>query len=299
MIQVATFPADLGQWNEDEVPVYLEIFGETGPLIDKSYAETLAPGAVAAQASQPIPIYEYWWTIGHGGYEHGPHKDNDGERSGLKRFHRSGKGDKTFLWTNLDDPAARVYFYFPISGGWRIKELVATVKYLSPVEDQKNWSAKAAGEFQRMQPLMANAGQLASDFGAVPFVGGAAPILSTLSKFQVNTVPQGVNGFDWSVGKVTMAPTKGHGANGHGVMQGVVWTLPKQMFALLGGRLTGSLAVSFIPSQFQSIGEAKWIPESLPMLSHAVIYANGSDHWVPKDKFVELTLSPTDPTPGS
>jgi len=32
-----------------------------------------------------------------------------------------------------------------------------------------------------------------------------------------------------------------------GVMQGVVWTLPKSMFAELGGRLTGGLAVSFLP----------------------------------------------------
>jgi hypothetical protein len=31
-------------------------------------------------------------------------------------------------------------------------------------------------------------------------------------------------------------------------MQGVDWAIPKEMFELLGGRLTGSLAVSFIPT---------------------------------------------------
>jgi hypothetical protein len=144
-----------------------------------------------------------------------------------------------------------------------------------------------------MQPVLANAGQLASVLGGVPFAGGVAPVLTALSKFQVGNVPQGVDGFDWNVAKVTLAPSRVHGT-----MQGVVWTLPKQMFELLGGRLTGSLAVSFIPSQFQSDEVHEWIPEPLPMLSHAVVYANGTDHWVPKDKFVELRLSPKDPTPA-
>ena len=293
MIEVATYPADIGKWKEDEEPFYLEIFGETRPLIDMNFAETLPPGAASAQTSRSIPIYEYWWTIGHGGYRHGPNKDNDGKGVGTGRLRHLLDRDDAFLWTSLEETAARVYFYFPISGGWRIKELVATVKYLSPVEDQRNWSSKAADEFQRMQPLLANAGQLASVFGVVPFAAGAAPILTALSKFQVGTVPQGVDGFNWNVAKVTLAPSKAHGT-----MQGVVWTLPKQMFELLGGRLTGSLAVSFIPSRFQSDEGQEWSPEPLPMLSHAVVYANETDHWVPENGFVELRLSPKDPTPS-
>ena len=291
MIQVATYPADISQWREDEEPFYLEIFGETKPLIDMNFAETIPPGAASAQATQPIPIYEYWWTIGHGGYRHGPNKDNDGQGRIAEELRHLANRSKTFIWTDLADTAARVYLYFPISGGWRIKELVATVKYLSPVEDQKNWSSKAAEEFQKMQPLLANAGQFASDFGAVPIAAGVAPVLTALSKLQVGNVPQGVDGFDWNVAKVTLPPSKHHGT-----MQGVVWTLPKTMFEKLGGRLTGSLAVSFIPSQFQSDELQKWIPESRPMLSHAVVYADGTDQWVPTNGFVELRLSPRDPT---
>jgi hypothetical protein len=76
-------------------------------------------------------------------------------------------------------------------------------------------------------------------------------------------------------------------------MQGVVWALPKQMFERLGGRLTGSLALSFIPTKSQGSRNGEWTPEPLPMLAHAVIYADGKQVWVPaKNKFVELLLTP-------
>jgi hypothetical protein len=106
-----------------------------------------------------------------------------------------------------------------------------------------------------MQPIVAGAGQAASALGVVPGVGtiaaGAAPLLSAVSKLQVGSVPQAVKGFDWYVEKVTVPPSAHHG-----VMQGVVWAIPKDMFALLGGRLTGSLALSFIPAA--SVGQAAW-----------------------------------------
>lgn len=282
MIQVATYPTDLSQWKQDEDPFYLEVFGETEPVLDMTFAETIPAGGQGAQTTQATPIYEYWWTIGHGG--HGP------------THHHLFEGRKNEqLWTKLDEVAARVYLYFPISGGWRAKELVATVKYLSPVSDQKNWSAKAADDWQKAQPLLADAGQLASSLGTVvPIAAGAAPVLSALSKLQIGNVPQGVKGFNWYVEKVTFGP-----AANHGVMQGIVWALPKRMFELLGGRLTGSLALSFIPSQSQSDEGETWVPKPLPMLAHAVVYADGKEHWVPeKNEFVELKLMPKDATPA-
>lgn len=103
---------------------------------------------------------------------------------------------------------------------------------------------------------------------------------------QFGNVPQGVKGFDWYVEKVTFGA-----AAEHGVMQGVVWAIPKEMFEQLGGRLTGSLAVSFIPT---ASGDPKdWQPEPLPMLAHAVVYVEGQHHWVPaQNKFVRLRLQP-------
>jgi hypothetical protein len=56
-----------------------------------------ATASASTQTSQPAPVYEYWWTIGHPG--HRP------EHGGLLE-HITGPND---LWERLPDPAARVY----------------------------------------------------------------------------------------------------------------------------------------------------------------------------------------------
>ena len=277
MIVSASFPSDLGSWNQDEHPYYLEVFGEAEPALDMAHAEVIPAGASDAATTSVTPIYEYWWTIGHAGTKP--------EHRHL--FEARAKAD---LWRHLEDIAARVYLYFPISGGWRVQELAASAKYLSPVQHQSDWTEKAAEDWQRMQPILAGAGQAASALGVVPGVGtiaaGAAPILSAIAKLQVGSVPQGVKGFDWYVEKVTVPAS-----HSHGVMQGVVWAIPKEMFELLGGRLTGSLAVSFIPTATPS--EETWRPQPLPLLAHAAVYADGETVWVPaQNKFVELAISP-------
>jgi hypothetical protein len=278
VISSGSFPQDLGSWNQDEHPYYLEIFGEVEPALDMAHAEVVPAGGSDGATTSVTPIYEYWWTIGHGG-------------SKPQHRHLFEGRAKIDLWHRLEDVAARVYLYFPISGGWRVQELAASAKYLSPVQQQSDWTDKAAQDWQRMQPILASAGQAASELAVVPGVGtvaaGAAPILSAIAKLQVGSVPQGVKGFDWYVEKVTVPP-----ARSHGVMQGVVWAIPKEMFELLGGRLTGSLAVSFIPTAIAS--DEAWRPQPLPLLAHAVVYADGETSWVPaQNQFVELLLSPT------
>lgn len=234
MITVASHPADLATWDQDQDPYYLEVFGEAEPVLDMTHAEVLPVGGSTAQASTVTPVYEYWWTVGHGG-------------SKPEHRHLLESHETLDLWHRLEDVAARVYLYFPIAGGWRIQELAASAKYLAPVAQQSDWTEKAAAEWTRMQPIVAGAGQVASVLGVVPGVGvvaaGAAPILSAVSKLQVGSVPQDVKGFDWYMEKVTFGA-----AAGHGVMQGVVWAIPKEMFERLGGRLTGSLAVSVVPT---------------------------------------------------
>ena len=277
MIVAASFPPDLGSWNQEEHPYYLEVLGEAEPALDMAHAEVIPAGASDASTTAATPIYEYWWTIGHAGTKP--------EHRHL--FEGRSKGD---LWRRLEDIAARVYLYFPISGGWRVQELAASAKYLSPVQHQSDWTEKAAEDWQRMQPILAGAGQAASGLGVVPGVGtiaaGVAPVLAAVAKLQVGSVPQDVKGFDWYVEKVTVPA-----AHSHGVMQGVVWAIPKEMFELLGGRLTGSLAVSFIPTG--TPGDEAWAPQPLPALAHAAVYADGETVWVPaQNKFVELALSP-------
>lgn len=133
----------------------------------------------------------------------------------------------------------------------------------------------------------------------VPGVGtiaaAATPVLSAVSRLQVGSVPRDVKGFGWYVEKVTVPP-----ATHHGVMQGVVWAIPKDMFQLLGGRLTDSLALRFIPAA--AAGQPDWQPRPVPVLAHAAVYADGQETWVPaKNQFIELPLAPGTPpaSPGA
>jgi hypothetical protein len=283
VITVASFPSDLGAWDQDENPYYLEVFGEAEPSLDMTHAEIIKAGGSEAATTSATPVYEYWWTIGHGG-------------SKPEHRHLFESRKKLDLWHRLEDIAARVYLYFPITGGWRTQELAASAKYLSPVENQSDWTEKAAADWQRLAPILAGAGQAASALTAVPGAGivaaGAAPALTAISKLQIGNVPQGVKGFNWFVEKVTIPAS-----DSHGVMQGVVWAIPKDMFELLGGRLTGSLALSFVPTAAAS-GPGAWHAQPLPMLAHAVVYADGGDSWVPaRNQFVALPLAPRPPAP--
>ncbi|HUA46607.1 MAG TPA: hypothetical protein VMA77_15350 [Solirubrobacteraceae bacterium] len=304
-IEVVSEPADLSTWDPGSDPFYLEVFGETRPVVDTAFAE-LIPASAGPDAT-PVrgasaPVYEYWWTIGHpglprqeGGFLNWLHAPSNGHDVD------TAAAEATQFWTQLGDPAALVYMFFPRNGGWRIKELVATVKYLDPVPDQRDFWAKAMQDWSALQPLVQDASTLAGALG--PQVGipvkGTVTTLNALAQLKLTSIPQGA-GFDWSVGKVTF----GHQDDAHperaGVMQGVVWRLPAKMFTELGGRLTGSLAVSFIPCGLQQEGgpsaqDAKFEPRAL--LAHAVVYSkDGTAHWLPSDRgFVRLELAPQPP----
>jgi len=100
---VASFPADLGEWNQNEHPYYLEVFGEAEPVLGMTHAEVIPAGGTGAAVTTAAPVYEYWWTIGHGGNK-------------TEHRHLFENRKKVNLWHRLDDIAARVYLYFPISG---------------------------------------------------------------------------------------------------------------------------------------------------------------------------------------
>jgi hypothetical protein len=291
-IEAVSDPADLSTWEPYTDPFYIELFGETRPVVDTAFAELIPASASDAKpvSGANAPVYEYWWTIGHpglprqeGGFMHWLHAASNEQDA------ETTAASATEFWTNLGDPAARVYMFFPRNGGWRIKELVATVKYLDPAPQQRDFWTKAVQDWSALQPLVQDTSTLTGALG--PQVGipvrGAVATLNALAQLKLSSVPQGA-GFDWSVGKVTF----GHKDDAHpersGVMQGVVWRLPAKMFTELGGRLTGSLAVSFIPSGLQ---QSDGTPAKGPMfepraiLAHAVVYSkDGTEHWMPHER---------------
>jgi len=291
MIEVASEPSDLSMWDNGTPPFYLEVFGETSPTLDLNYAEVVSPKSTSPQATSNSPVYEYWWTLGHPGLKPEHHH----------LIHRS---ENEPLWSHLADDAAHIYFFFPIDSGWRVKELVATVKYLSPVQDQESLSERANADWQKLQPMLADAGALAPTLSPIPGVGGvaamASPVLSALSKLQIGSVPPSAKGYNWYVEKVTTGA-----AIKHGVMQGVMWSIPRTMFESLGGRLTGSLAVTFIQNKRQ--GQDDWAPLAGDLICHAGVFEKArlpgekpTGHWVPSQStFVHLSISPVLPKSGT
>jgi hypothetical protein len=126
----------------------------------------------------------------------------------------------------------------------------------------------------------------------LPAAGGIGTVLSTIAKLQLTSVPR-VPRFKWSVGRVTFVPRR---RGLHGAMQGVVWTLPSAMFVELSGRLTGSLAISFIRAQTQrphQAAEEAPVFARLPILAHAMVNGPDGEVWVSaQGNFLRLEVSP-------
>lgn len=282
MIEVVSSLADPEKWDVKEQPFYLEVYGETSPTVDEAYAEVVPAGSDDQKRTADAPVYEYWWTLGHpGAPEHHRH------------WLEPEISDRR-PWQEVADPAARVYLYFPVSAGWRAVEVTATLKYLSPVPEQHDWFRTAVQDFQAVQPI---AGGLSSAAGLVPGGAEASKWLDVVAKLQVSSLPQSGN-LKWSVEKVTFGSP-------NGVMQGVVWTIPRAVFQRLGGRLTGSLAVSFISAHHQDSesdeGKARASYGQGNVLAHAVVYGADNKHWWSPvgdgegRGFIHLSLSPRSP----
>lgn len=288
VIEVVSWPSDLARWKPAEDFFYLEVFGETSPVLDTAVAEVIPAGKADPQSSSPAPVYEYWWTLGHPGAA--PHRE---QWAGTMGSEQAGSQREAPPWENVrDDVAARVYLYFPVSAGWRVREIIATVNYLTPVHQQQAWWSQAGQELELLQPLAGDASSIA---GLVPGGATASKWLETVSKLQIASVPQSKD-FPWSVEKVTF------GGDGEDVMQGVAWNLPASLLHAQGGRLTGSLAVSIMPAARQAPDSSQRSgPATAPAAAraHAGVYLkDGTAIWLPGPDargFIELFITPRMP----
>jgi hypothetical protein len=332
MIEVVSYPEELlTKWDSGEHPFYLELFGETLPLIDMK-GTSAPPGAQVAdtaKSTSAVPIYEYSWTLGlrglpnysyhvptisqqntptlknrlinnvdklfHSGSPPSSSAEQSGstsseatEQGGSPPSEMTGKDDaslgdlphqddssKGSYWEDMNDTAAEVYILFPTNGNWRVQELVATVKYLIPAPPQHAWLTDFDHIWQAVQPIVGDVGTLAQTAGKLtgqPEFDAAGSMLSAIAKARINSVPPtGV--YTWSVIKETYCYKEKEEQN---VLEGLRWTLPKQMFMDFGGRLTGTVAVSFIWVGKQQANAADphtaSPPIQLPIRAYAVIY---------------------------
>ena len=260
MIEEVSWPLSLADWDPREQPFYLEFYGEAEPLLDVHYGEVVKAGKNDAESRAEVPVYRYWWTIGHA-ERRDPMRTDEAE----------------IPWKHLDDEAAVVYVYFPIDAGWRAKEIATTLDYLSPVKQQHDWFEAVGKDFQMLQPLVGDASSIA---GLVPGGTTASKWLDTIAQLKVSSVPQ-TKGFDWSVSKVTFKPKAAPDGTKRGVRQGVEWRLPRAVFEDLGGRITGSLAVSFIPAKRQAPGARDDLSGTI--LAHASVREDNGEEWLLPD----------------
>ena len=183
-----------------------------------------------------------------------------------------------------------------MGGGWRVKELAATVKYMSPVANESSFWEKAAGDWQSIEPLIDGASKLAAT--AQPLAGAAAgasaKLFAAMAQLKLSSVPS-VKGFEWSATKVAFG-NREHG----GVAQGVAWMLPPSMFRELGGRLHRQPRRELHPRPQAAARPCERcrprFPRPQDLLAHAVVYSpdgHEHDHWAPgKQRFVHLRIEP-------
>jgi len=289
MIEVVSFPANLTTWQPQDQPFYLELYGETSPDLDAKYAEVLPKGGATPSTTESAPVYEYWWTLGHlGGSIYWPGQDD---------VSKPPRATTAAPWEGLGEKiAAQVFLEFPIEGGWRPREIVATVKYLTPVAQQHAWWNQLGQDLKLLDPELDAASKVA---GLVPGGSQASKVLETISKLQVSSVPQ-TKDFPWSVEKVTA------GGNNRPVTQGVMWNLPASLLRAQGGRVTGSVAVSLLPVSQQSAlpAVAASSPQCMPIRASASIFPrNGAPFHVPStsgrrsgNRSIELMIQPKQPS---
>src|ERR1700689_4491221 len=103
MIEVVSAPPVLSQWVPARDPYYLELYGETSPVLDTALAEVIPAGAADPVTASPAPVYEYWWPRGPWGTPPPPAPPAD-------IMDIPGGGPRPPVGENLrGDVAARVY----------------------------------------------------------------------------------------------------------------------------------------------------------------------------------------------
>src|SRR5271167_4982642 len=132
--------------------------------------------------------------------------------------------------------------------------------------------------------------------GVGPIAASSAVLLNTIARLKITSVAP-TNDYVWSVQKVASVQKDG-------LLQGVKWTISKNLFVELGSRLTGSIAVNIIPSRLQSSSERSGDEtgdirlKPLPVRAAAVMHLHpqrfGKDERVllPSEGFLELEIKP-------
>lgn len=274
------YPSDWSTWNSSGLSPYLELLGETQPFMCTNLTETLPANSMTndPQMETVAPIYEYFWTIGiseHLYDQFSRHVENVVDEF---RHHHIG---------------AEVTVYFPLTGGWHVEEVVATIKYVRPLPHRDDLVKKVADYWNTVAPVISKVADLTGQLH-IPGVSTGATLLNMLAKVPITSLPP-VDGLTWNVKRVT-----GHVKSE--IMDGVRWTLPEKLFDILGSRVTGSIAVYFHPAQHQPHRQKQQETASddqprkvqtRPILAQAVIHHSGQRIPVIGEEYIKLDVTPS------
>ena len=240
MIRIVRYPEKVTvEDGKDRHMDWFEVYGETEPVLSSGTGKPVADGG----------LYEYRWALG---YSEGKFSESWGklgseelfseardkvglsQRKGLRRRDDDSKHPPRLS----DKAAARVSFYFPAGCNWRVSEILATVKHLSPVEQERNWREEFAKDFTAIEPVIGAAGKAAAVATGMPELGSVA---EAVSRLKLTSVPQAA-GTMWFVRKVDRVESGS-------LFFGIEWQLSLGLLKQLGSRVTGGLLVSFASVQ--------------------------------------------------
>lgn len=248
---------------------WLEIYGETEPEVSSADGEPPAQGA---------GLYEYRWSLG---YLPSLSADLPHGRVLRRGEHAGGNQDRD----QLAESAARVCLFFSADCDWRMSEILATVKHLAPVQDERTWGEELAKDFAAIQPVIGVAGQVAADATGMPELGSVA---QAVSRLKFTSVPP-TQGAEWFVCKVDLV-------RGNHLFYGIEWHLSRNLLNQLGRRVTGGLLVSFAKVNSEGAGQAP--DPSQGLLAKAFVQCiqpggEARDISIPAgDDFLSLPLAP-------
>jgi hypothetical protein len=270
MLKLTRFPerAEDAYKREEGRAGWLEVYGETEPTASSVAGTPPAKGA---------GLYEYQWSLGYLAplSSHPPHGRS------LLRGGRAEDGQQDS--DRLADPAAHVYLYFAADCSWRVSEVLATVKHLAPVQDERTWGEELAKDFTAIQPVIGAAGQIAGDATGMPELGSMA---ATVSRLKLTSVPP-TQSSEWFVRKVDMV------RNDH-LFHGIEWQLSLNLLNQLGSRVTGGLLVFF--ANVETEGAEQTDPSHgllVKTVLHYIEPGNTKDISIPAgDDFLSLALAP-------
>jgi hypothetical protein len=242
--------------SEAEEKSYLNIWGDSAPLLSPGYGRGASPHGDATGISP----YEYFWTLGIVQASIEPSKRKGPKDMGQHVRHPRRSELEPKMETAMPRDrhgCAHVSLHFPRNNGFWVHEIAASVKLLSP--PPPDFAEKLGADVKELQPLIGLAGGAVAAVGTLggPVVSAAGHVLDAVAKAKLNDVPS-TKEFPWSVQQFSTADS-----------DVVVWNLPQNMFTLCGDRITGSIAVVFLPTPpsdvppatFKIRGEASFGPE--------------------------------------